>query len=355
MDLDKFEFLNNQPKLKVHDDHEVEMAKSQVYRAAKCAMSIHKMLSMLDNLEGWMQAKITLAADYLEAVSSNLEYDLVAASMMPSAQTSAPSPQDDVIVAAPMMEDDAKMAKISNLGRKIMDFAQAARPKTDEEIDLMNRLSAVGEKMTLIGTAFGPRGLTRDEKDLARQAQTMMRDHQSMQEASYDAGSMDAKTTKQRSLVRQLMDAGMNRMDAGEIAVILIRTGVYPKGKLGKFLADPFNSLQAQKDWRFLLNKKGVPMAQAEEIAAKLVTVDMEPKLPLFEDDDVKFLPGIPGEIVATSGNMVLALEIEDDGDVRKREYTIYTQDGEYVDNLNMPYARLPKAIHAFRERISAD
>lgn len=70
-----------QPLVQIHDDHEIEMAKSQVYRAAKCAMEIHKMLKMVDELEGWMQAKITLAADYLEAVSSNLEYDLISATM----------------------------------------------------------------------------------------------------------------------------------------------------------------------------------------------------------------------------------------------------------------------------------
>jgi hypothetical protein len=69
------------PLVQIHDTHEISMAQAQTYRAAKCAMEIHKMLKMVDELEGWMQAKITLAADYLEAVASNLEYDLIAATM----------------------------------------------------------------------------------------------------------------------------------------------------------------------------------------------------------------------------------------------------------------------------------
>lgn len=72
------------PIVQIKDTHEVDMAKAQVYRAAKCAMEIHKMLKMVDNLEGWMQSKITLAADYLESVSSNLEYDIVSATTEPT-------------------------------------------------------------------------------------------------------------------------------------------------------------------------------------------------------------------------------------------------------------------------------
>jgi hypothetical protein len=75
-----------QPKINIVDDHEIDMAKAQVYRAAKCAMEIHKLLKMVDELEGWMQAKITLAADYLEAVASNLEYDVVSSTLSEAAQ-----------------------------------------------------------------------------------------------------------------------------------------------------------------------------------------------------------------------------------------------------------------------------
>jgi hypothetical protein len=72
---------NSTPKVRIVDTHEIQMARAQTFRAAKCAMEIHKMLNQVDNLESWMQSKITLAADYLESVSSNLEYDIVSAVM----------------------------------------------------------------------------------------------------------------------------------------------------------------------------------------------------------------------------------------------------------------------------------
>ena len=67
---------------KEHDrrDHEVEMAKSDMYAAAKNAMRILKVLKNRtedDGLMGWQQSYITLASDYLNSVADSLEYDAV--------------------------------------------------------------------------------------------------------------------------------------------------------------------------------------------------------------------------------------------------------------------------------------
>jgi len=59
-------------------DHEVEMARSDLYAAAKNAMRIFQILknrSEDDGLMGWQQSYITLAADYLNSVADSLEYD----------------------------------------------------------------------------------------------------------------------------------------------------------------------------------------------------------------------------------------------------------------------------------------
>lgn len=77
----KYKEITMLPSELIHvEDHgEIEMAKAQVYKAAKNALEIHKLLKHVDNLEAWMQAKITMAAENLEAVASNLEYDVVSA------------------------------------------------------------------------------------------------------------------------------------------------------------------------------------------------------------------------------------------------------------------------------------
>ena len=59
-------------------DHEVQMARSDLYKLANYAIKLHgilKGISEEQGLEGWMQAKITKAADYLSSVFHALEYD----------------------------------------------------------------------------------------------------------------------------------------------------------------------------------------------------------------------------------------------------------------------------------------
>lgn len=52
-------------------DHEVAMAVSDTYTAAKYAIDLHKMLKKVseqEGIEGWVSEKITLANDYLRTV-----------------------------------------------------------------------------------------------------------------------------------------------------------------------------------------------------------------------------------------------------------------------------------------------
>jgi len=62
-------------------DHELQMARSQLYRIAEYAIKLHELMKTLPDtydLEAWQQAKITKAADYMDAVYHNLEYKLKA-------------------------------------------------------------------------------------------------------------------------------------------------------------------------------------------------------------------------------------------------------------------------------------
>ena len=60
-----------------HPDHEVEMARADVYELAKNAIDLHKLLADISEeqgLEGWQQAKITKAADYIASVHRSMDY-----------------------------------------------------------------------------------------------------------------------------------------------------------------------------------------------------------------------------------------------------------------------------------------
>jgi hypothetical protein len=50
------------------------MAKSELYKLSKYAITLHGMIQDTDNLEPWVQSKITKAADYISTVKHYLEY-----------------------------------------------------------------------------------------------------------------------------------------------------------------------------------------------------------------------------------------------------------------------------------------
>jgi len=60
-------------------DHEVDMARAELHRAAHASIALGKLLERISEeqgLEGWVQAKITKAADYLDSVYHYLEYEM---------------------------------------------------------------------------------------------------------------------------------------------------------------------------------------------------------------------------------------------------------------------------------------
>ena len=58
-------------------DEDGWLAKEQLYKTAQYAISLHKQIGDTDNLEPWIQAKITKAADYLSSVKHYVEYEQV--------------------------------------------------------------------------------------------------------------------------------------------------------------------------------------------------------------------------------------------------------------------------------------
>lgn len=71
-------------------DHEVQMAKSELYQIAEHAIKMYKMLNSVSEsqgLEAWMQSKITKAADYIDTVYHSLEHDMLTQNVQKSIAT----------------------------------------------------------------------------------------------------------------------------------------------------------------------------------------------------------------------------------------------------------------------------
>lgn len=58
------------------DDHEAAMARADLYKLANYSYKLFKMIHDGDELEGWVQAKITKSADYIASVYHYMEYEM---------------------------------------------------------------------------------------------------------------------------------------------------------------------------------------------------------------------------------------------------------------------------------------
>ena len=69
---------------RAEQDHEVQMARAELYKLAKYSIKLHEMLksvSEAEGLEGWVQSKITKAAADIGSVYHHLDYQESEANM----------------------------------------------------------------------------------------------------------------------------------------------------------------------------------------------------------------------------------------------------------------------------------
>ena len=89
---------------RMESDHEVQMARAQLYKAAKYSIELHQMLKSISEeqgLEGWVQAKITKASDYLSSVKHHLEYKMLDANSEAMADMQMPQDAQPEIKVVP--------------------------------------------------------------------------------------------------------------------------------------------------------------------------------------------------------------------------------------------------------------
>jgi len=58
------------------DNHEAAMARADLYKLANYSMKLFKMIQEGQELEGWVQAKVTKAADYIASVYHFMQYEM---------------------------------------------------------------------------------------------------------------------------------------------------------------------------------------------------------------------------------------------------------------------------------------
>ena len=125
-------------------DEDGWMAKSQLYQAAKYAIELHKMIQDTDNLEPWVQSKISKAADYLSSIKHYMEYESV--NSYPGEETEeAPVEIEQQPMVAPIEVDEDEVVDEAMESDEVMAILQkhpqdVARMKRDGDINTASGL-----------------------------------------------------------------------------------------------------------------------------------------------------------------------------------------------------------------------
>jgi hypothetical protein len=115
-------------------DDEGGMAKADLYRAAKHSMKLFQMIQDGQQLEGWVQAKITKAADYLDSIYHYMEYQVKF-----GGGATVSSVQDitgDMETAAEVADEEAEeMEESMNYEDKLKALLESAVKKAKKDYD----------------------------------------------------------------------------------------------------------------------------------------------------------------------------------------------------------------------------
>jgi hypothetical protein len=132
----------------MHADHEVQMARSDCYSAAKYAIELHRMLkevSEQQGLDGWVSEKITLANDYLRSVHEYLSHEMAHGqeqAMMGFTAEAAEYAVDQLLV-----EDDYDDAVADFLSKNKPTVGKTHKPRKSERLGGSRHIGGGGEKM----------------------------------------------------------------------------------------------------------------------------------------------------------------------------------------------------------------
>ena len=119
------------------DDHEAAMARADLYKLAQYSAKLFKMIQEGQQLEGWVQAKITKSADYIASVYHFMAYEMKV------------SEYGEALENAEVYENDLRgqlqqrlvEAKEKVKALKKVDAMKHKRHKTDKELEEMRQLA----------------------------------------------------------------------------------------------------------------------------------------------------------------------------------------------------------------------
>jgi len=142
-------------------DHEVQMARSDLYKAAKYAVSIHKMMkdvSEMEGIDGWVASKITKASDYLGSVKHYME-----GQMMQDVELAVVPVAGDMTDAMTMPEESVEVAEGRMSMRQLASMDKDAARKIEAMVGPESKYADMGDYQEALYNAARKLGLVESQ------------------------------------------------------------------------------------------------------------------------------------------------------------------------------------------------
>ena len=272
-------------------DHEVQMARSDLYKAAKYAVSIHKMMkdiSEMEGIDGWVASKITKASDYLGSVKHYLE-----GQMMQDVELAVVPVAGDMTDAMTM--DDIEVAEGRMSMRQLASMDKDAARKIEAMVGDESKYADMGDYQEALYNAARKLGLVSENIEEA----VISEDREVMVKATnieYDGPALDKLPTDVN--VKVMVNPGDDNEEIYEMVADELedRYGV----KVSEFdmammeqdaieeedvIGDIIASLSKTKERMPMpKSKPAVPMQSKQKMANKMALPKSKPDMSMAQD-----------------------------------------------------------------------
>ena len=150
------------------DNHEAAMARADLYKLANYSFKLFKMVKDGDELEGWVQAKITKAADYIASVYHFMEYEMKFSEYGEKLETADVYTENvkreykRKLTEARVKLEKLRQKNIADLNEGWDDMVKASKERSDKE-DKEKGTGKFDKKQTSTGTQYTRKSSTFDD------------------------------------------------------------------------------------------------------------------------------------------------------------------------------------------------
>jgi hypothetical protein len=202
------------PKDKDRTDHEVEMARSDLFQAAKNAKKVYELIQNVSEeqgLEGWVQEKIIKANDYLNTIREYLEHKTYMQEMTGGVLAGGMSNFEEDKSAADKIRDRIGMSgMLQNLSRRHEDYMDALNQKALSRMSDEERYNAAKTQHEIDVLAHKLERMKKDDDDWEKTFD-MLRDRINRFQSSTQQGIDPEKLEKISNIKYQPTTEGMER------------------------------------------------------------------------------------------------------------------------------------------------